>query len=108
MNSANSASLAPLFSVSNCELAMSAKVSSLTHRSDDVRCYRARQTDLFFQVRLSLAGDGIDRKRSVHVEDFPLTIGLVVAIGHTESGFLLDSGIIRPGEVLKAVGHGHG
>lgn len=43
----------------------------------------------------------------MHVEDFPLTIGLVVAIGHTESGFLLDSGIIRLGEVLKAVGHGH-
>jgi hypothetical protein len=86
---------------------MSAKVSSLTHRSDDVRCCRTRRADLFFQIRLSLPGDWIDRERSMHVEDFPLTIGLVVAIGHTESGFLLDSGIIRLGEVLKAVGHGH-
>ena len=61
----------------------------------------------FLQVHLGLAGRGIYGKRDVRVEQLPLTVDLMPAVGHPKSCLSGFAVLVRPGEMLKAAGDAH-
>src|SRR5712692_1622904 len=58
----------------------------------------------FLQVHLDLAALRVKRARDVRMEKFPLAFNLLPAIGHPEGSLAGFTVLIRPGEMLNAVG----